>query len=217
MRTFFVLLAALLFLSCKDKSAPQHSFYFENPQPVNDSELSRFPDRFLGRFMASDSSFMVVSKTTILSESYLKFRIHKLSLDTLKDVVVYKNKTIKNLETNDLYDVIQRGDSLELTQKDIDTLFLFSDLQKAKRLGNDLVLNTKDSIFWKTEWLSLKDKALQWHYFASDNDIHTIDSIIKVKPKLIDSSYYLIKPTKSEFKKIIRHKSLGELKEFKKV
>jgi hypothetical protein len=52
MKKYLLILGLLLVInSCKRSDSPADdgfNLYFENPQPINDSELSKIPNKFIG-------------------------------------------------------------------------------------------------------------------------------------------------------------------------
>ncbi|KIA86342.1 hypothetical protein [Flavobacterium sp. AED] len=219
MKKYFLVLGLLFVVSCKKADASEVdglNLYFETPQPINDSELSKIPNKLRGVFMNSDSIFINIKEDVILRESYSKFRFHKKQMDSLKQEFDFSDgKGILKINRQ-VFDCKKNGDSLELSSKDVDTIFVFSNTQKAKRINGQLVLNTKDSIFWKIKIIQLDKNLLKIKYISSEEDLKRIDSITRVKSKMIDSSSFVLKPSRGEFKKIINLKHLGEGREFKK-
>jgi preprotein translocase subunit Sss1 len=53
-------------------------------------------------------------------------------------------------------------------------------------------------------------------YIDLADDVKKLDSVTKIKGKKIDSLSYLIKPTRSEFKKILKINDLGREEEYTK-
>nr|WP_315151552.1 hypothetical protein [uncultured Flavobacterium sp.] len=213
MKKYFLFLGLLFIVSCKRADAPYAGFnmFFEKPQPVNDSELSKIPNKFRGIFMNSDSIYINVREDMILEESYYKFRIQKTDLDSLREFFSYPNSKFE------LSSKIIKGDSLEIIKKDIDTFFVFSNVQKAKRIDGQLVLNYKDSIFWKIKAISMEKNMLKIKYIYSEEDLKRMDSLTKIKSTMIDSSFFLLKPSRNEFKRIINLKRFGEEHSYKKI
>ncbi len=73
MKKYISILSLLLIFSCK-KAEPIPSglnFYFENPQPINDAELHKIPNKFIGLYMNSDSVYLNIKEDIILKESFL--------------------------------------------------------------------------------------------------------------------------------------------------
>jgi hypothetical protein len=219
MKNFLILLASsLLFASCKEHAVPVgNTFYFSEPQPINDSELNSIPNKFIGLYVNEDSIYLNVSKRMITEESFFKFRIHKNSLDSIVDEIVRVNGKYKfKKETTFLEDKII-GDSIEFSQKQIDTFFIFSDKQKAKRIKGKLVLSNKDSIYWQSKLVYLNKDVMVIKYLYSNDDLSKMDSITKIKSKQLDSTSYLISPTRVEFNSFFQVKGFGYDTKYKKV
>jgi hypothetical protein len=219
MKKYFLVLGLLAFISCKKAEAEPFglNFYFENPQPVNDSELSKIPNKFQGLFVNSDSVFVNVQENLILKEYYNKFQFHKKDFDSIKvDFDKVGNKYISKFN-KDVYEAKFIKDSIEFSNKRIDTFFIFSDVQKVKRFDGQLVVNYKDSIYWTVKSIRLEKNILEIKYIYSEEDLKKIDSLTKVKSTKVDSSSFIIRPSRNEFKRILNLKNLGEDREYKKV
>jgi hypothetical protein len=218
MKKYFLIIALLLFVSCKERAEPSGlNFYFENPQSINDAELSRIPNKFQGLFVNSDSVFLNIKENIILKERFYKFKFHKKYIDSLKNEFVFSNGKCIAKEDNEVFDYRQLKDSIEFSNKRIDTFFVFSDSQKAKRFDGKLVLNYKDSIFWKVNSIRLEKNILKIKYIYSEKDLKRIDSLTNVKSTMIDSTSFIIKPSRNEFKRILNLKHLGEDLEYRKI
>lgn len=219
MKKYFLVLGLLAFLSCKKAEAVPSGlrFYFENPQPINDAELSEIPNKFQGLFMNPDSVYVNVQENLILKEYYNKFRFHKKDFDSIKkDFDKVGDRYISKLN-NDVFECKYLKDSIEFSNKQIDTFFIFSDSQKVKRFDGKLVLNYKDSIYWTINSISLEKNILKIKYIYSEEDLKRIDSLTKVKSMMIDSSSFIIKPLRNGFKRILNLKHLGEDLEYRKI
>ena len=219
MKKYLFFLGLLFIVSCKKADTPYAGFsmYFEKPQPINDSELSKIPNKFRGIFMNSDSMYINIKENIILQEKYYKHRFHKNELDSIKTAFdLVGNQYVSKLN-KDVFDYRYLGDSIEFSNKQIDTFFVFLDTQKAKRIDGQLVLNYKDSIYWKIKAISVEKNMLKIKYIYSEEDLKRIDSLTKVKSTMIDSALFLLKPSRNEFKRILNLKKLGETREYKKV
>ncbi|MEL1255475.1 hypothetical protein AAEO57_16915 [Flavobacterium sp. DGU38] len=95
--------------------------------------------------------------------------------------------------------------------------FRLSYNHKAKRIDGQLVLSTRDSVFWKMEVVSLDNNILKIKDVYLRDDLTKLDSVTVIKGKRLDSISYLIKPTRGEFKKILKIKKLGFDQEYTKV
>jgi hypothetical protein len=219
MKKFILVLALLTFFSCKKAEYEPDglSFYFENPQPINDSELSKIPNKFRGLYMNQDSVYLNIKEGIILKESFFKFKFHKNDIDSLKNEIVFSNGKYIFKDDNKTFQYRQLRDSIEFSEKQIDTFFMLSNTKKAKRLDGQLVLNYKDSIYWKVKSLRLEKNNLKIKFIYSKQDLKRMDSLTKVKSTMIDSSSFIIKPSRNEFKRILNLKKLGGEFEYRKV
>lgn len=152
MYKFFFTAISVLFTSCKDFALPAdfvNDFYFENPQPINDSEVIKVPAQFLGQYMNEDSVYLNFKENIILIEKMNGFNISKIDFDSIKNDFEITNGQYVLKLTKDIYQARILRDSIQLTTKDIDTLFVFSAKQKAKRIHGHFVLS--DSPYAKTQ------------------------------------------------------------------
>ncbi|WP_396145129.1 hypothetical protein [Flavobacterium sp.] len=215
------LLFVLLFLmiSCKQSEVPTdgNNFYFENPQPINDSELSSIPNKFKGIYMSEDSIFLNITNNMIFSEREYKFKFHKNQLDSLKEYFDVVDGKYISKDKKEIFNSKKVRDSIEFASKNIDTIFQLSDMQKAKRINGFLVLNQKDSIYWKVKLISLNKNTLAIKQLYSEDDLKRMDSITKIHSKKLDSLSYIISPSRKEFKSFNEIKDFGYDSKFIKV
>ena len=221
MKKHFLFLGLLSLFCCKRADAPAEevgfAIRFEKLQPINDSELSKIPNKFRGLFMSSDSIYFNITDKMILREYHNKSRFHKRLLDSIKREFYLKGNQYISKFNNDIYDYRYLGDSIEFSNKQIDTLFILSNTQKAKRIDGQLVLNYQDSIYWKIQTVSLEKNTLKIKYIHSEEDLKRIDSLTKIKSTMIDSTLFILKPSRNEFKRIVNLKRFGEEYEYKRV
>lgn len=220
-KAILILAVITLIISCKKADSPACGdcidLYFESPQPNNDSELDHFPNKFRGLYRNDDSTFIRIEEDKILKENFIIFKFHKLKMDSLKSEYIIIEGKLVTKDTNDKFDMNLKGDSIELSQRLVDTLFRFSYFQKAKRIDGQLVLSTKDSIFWNIQFLSVEKNTLKFKNLYEAKDLKKLDSVTMVKGKMLDSISFLIKPTRREFRKILKIKNLGFDSEYKKI
>ncbi len=220
-KIILILVLLIVLTSCKKAYAAACedclAFYFENPQPDNDSELNGFPSKFKGLYKNSDSTFIRIEEDRILREYFFKFKVHRQKMDSLKSECDLVDGKLITKDTKDKFDIKIVGDSIELSKKSIDTIFRFSLNQKAKRIEGQLVLSRRDSIFWTIQTIALEKNILKIKNIYLKEDLKKLDSVTQIKGKMIDSASYLIKPTRREFKNILKIKHLGTEQQFDKV
>jgi len=205
-----------LIVSCKKKEAVPvgNDFYFETPQPINDSEMSSIPNKFQGIFINTDSVYINIKKDIIYTEFKTKFKFHKNKIDSLNQYFDKVKDGYKSKFNKEVYNSKMIADSIELTSIDRDTVFIFSDFQRAKRINGNLVLSQKDSNYWKVKLLTLNRNKLIIKELYSDNDLIKMDSITKVHSRRIDSTAFIITPKRKEFKKFFEMKNFGYDQEY---
>jgi hypothetical protein len=208
-----------LMVSCKKRVAIPvgNDFYFETPQPINDSELSSIPNKFQGIYINTDSVYVNIKKDIVYTEYKTKFRFHKNQIDSLNQYFNKVKDGYKSVLNNEVYYSKVIGDSIELTSTDRDTVFMFSDFQRAKRINGNLVLSQKDSIYWKVKLLILNKNKLIIKGLYSDSDLIKMDSITKVNSRRIDSTAFLIMPKRKEFNEFFQLKNFGYDQEYNRI
>lgn len=213
-----LIVLTFLFISCKNIGVPvpDGNYYFENPQPINDSELRSIPNKFQGIYMNADSIRLNIEKNLIFTETENKFRFHKNQLDSLKEYFDVIDGKYISKDNKEIFNSKRVGDSIEMSYKNKDTIFIFSDFQKAKRINGNLVLSEKDSIYWKIKLVSLIKNKLVIKHLNSDIDLKRMDSITKIHSKMIDSTSFIISPNRREFNKFFDLKNFGFDQEYYK-
>ena len=109
------------FISCKE-IASNGNLYFENPQPLDVSELVSIPNRFVGLYKNEDSAFLRIDKDMITRYVFWKFRIHKTEIDSLKKEFDLVSGKWVNKNSNDVFEMKKVQDSLELSTKKLKLL-----------------------------------------------------------------------------------------------
>lgn len=216
MKKYFLFATFVFFTSCKEVRL-ENNVYFEEPQPIDDSELTKIPSKFIGEYFYNDSVNLKIDSKLVTYLNNYKIRIHKSEIDSLKDELVYKDGKFFEKKTNTPLENKIVGDSIEFNIKDIDTIFKFSDIQKAKRINGKLILSTKDSLYWTIKILTLDKNIITIQDLNADTGIKEIDSITKIKAKAIEGSNYIVKPSRTEFTKILKLKKVGSTTSFKKI
>lgn len=219
MKKYLLILGLIFLVSCKKTVAIpfESNFRFSSPQPINDAELTKIPNNFLGVFMNTDSTFLKINQKNILTESFYRFKVHKIALDSLKTEFYIQNGRYISKDNKQIFDVNIIGDSIELSSKNIDTLFILSKSQKAKRINGHLIISQKESFYWTTKILTLDDNLLKIKQINSEKDRKRLDSITTIKSKEVDSATFLVEPSRPEFSEILKLKKFGFEQQFIKV
>jgi hypothetical protein len=217
---FLLILVFVSFISCKQGVAVPDfgiDFLFKESQPINDRELKHFPNKFIGSYINQDSTYLIITDKLIYNKWITRNNISLLEFDSLKDSIKIVGNRMYLLDSKKFFDFRIVKDSIEITDTYYDTIFSISDFNKTNRIKGAIVLNTKDSIYWKIKVLSLDKKNLKLMTLVSDDDLAKIDSLAKIKVQKIDSTKNIIELSKTEFKKMLTLKNLGHIQEYKKL
>lgn len=217
---FFLVALFSLLISCKQAEVVPYygvDFLFKEPQPINDNELKKLPNEFLGTYLNNDSTYLIISDKVICYKHITKSAMSNLEFESLQDSVKMVGNKLYVTNQKKYYDYRKIKDSIEITDTAYDTLFTFSNSNIAKRIKGAIVLNQKDSIYWKIKVLRFNNDTLNITSLVSKNDLARIDSLAKTKVQKIDSTKNVIELSKTEFKKLLSMKKIGYVQEYKKL
>lgn len=208
----FLGLIGLVLYSCKETAKGETEFYFDNPQPINDSELNSIPSKFIGEYSNGENEVLIVSQAAIYKQFNAVYP--KAMIDSLG---TFKNGKIKANDTHEIFDAKIIGDSVYISGILGDTIFKFSPTQKAKRINGDLVISHKDSLFWKTNIITLRKDSLKIKFLSDREDYSQIKPLVKSIKINEDTTVVRINPTRREFGRILKIKKFGWEQGYKKV
>lgn len=216
---FLLILVFVSFFSCKQAEAEYFGidFLFKESQPINDKELKHFPNRFVGSYINQDSTYLIITDKVICNKWITRNNISLSEFESVKDSVKIIGNRMYLFDSKKFFDFRKVKDSIEIIGTYYDTIFSISDFNKVNRIKGAIVLNAKDSIYWKIKILSLDEKNLKLMTLVSDDDLTRIDSLSKIKVQKIDSTRNVIELSKTEFKKMLTLKNLGHIQEYKKL
>lgn len=182
MKKIIILIFLLVLYGCKEAKTGQMlaHFYFDNPQPVNDSELSSIPSKFRGVFAYGSDNQLYIGKEYIYDSHLEGWRIAKTALDSLERDISYKDGKLIMTEGKyvEQYNMKDEGDSIYLYNWRNDTVFRFSPTQKAKRINGQLVLSIKDSL-WEVWMLSVHKDTLYWKGLINSSDYINLKPLVE--------------------------------------
>lgn len=217
-KCFLIIPIVIFFISCKQADPVPYfgvEFLFKETQPINDGEMKQLPNKFLGKYISSDSTYLIIKNQLIYYKWSTKNNISYSDFRSLKDSLrIVDNKIFID---DQFVEFRKLKDSIEITNTNYDTIFSISDSNKAKRIRGSIVLNIKDSIYWKLKIISINKKTLSLMTLVSDEDLTRLDSLSKVKVQKIDSTKNVFELSKTEFKKMLALKRLGFIQEYKKL
>jgi len=216
MKKYIAIASLISLVACKKYENLETEYYFHEPQPVNDSELKDLPSKYVNRYVDAYGDTLVIEPTSIYYRYYNIGAISKDSLAGKEGEFIASATKIESSPGLEAKKIKEDKDSVYIGYLRYDTLFRFSDAQKAKRMNGQLVLNTKDSIFWKIRLLTLKGDSLHIRYLSEKEDYSKLQALVKDIKSNSDTTLVQLKPTRREFKKITKLKLYGDMK-FKRI
>ena len=195
--------------------ATETDFSFNQPQPVNDNKINHFPQNLIGNYMDNDSIYLIVTDKQFIYKWIRKGNTSFEDFEKIKD----SSKIIGNriYFKDDFFEFRRLKDSIEITSMNYDTIFSLSENQIAKKIRGSVVLNTKDSVFWKIKIINLNKNILSIKSLATFKDLNRIDSLSNTKVQKNDSTRNIIQLTRREFMNMLKLKKFGYNLNFKKL
>lgn len=181
-------------------------FYFNEPQPVNDSDVKSFPAKYRGTYATTDEvRELHIDEKDIYYKYLLNGKITKSELETLTDSITYNNGKLIVISPDEsvVYDTEEKGDTIFFHKQIMDTVFSLSEKQKAKRFKGQLVLSEKDSVFWSARILSVHNDTLYWKYFKDKSDFMKLKALVNDIRTDEDTLRVYLNPSRKEFAKIL--------------
>lgn len=210
---WIISLMIISFFGCRENAREISSadFYFDVPQPDGKRELGAIPRKYRGEYIEESdmNRKLIINDKYIISVKSGSAIIPKDALkDSLNEDFSYRNGKIYS--GLGVYDVTEKNDSLYLSVTFSDTLFALSASNKLKRLNGELILNRRDSLFWKINILNLRKDTLHWWWnLNSKEDYIALKSVVKNVTINADTTVVNLQPTKKEFKKILNLTETG--------
>jgi len=191
-----------LILSCKQTEEKEELFGFMEAQPSGINNLTKFPNRLLGKYIEpKDSSILSISRSTIERTFNFSGKIH---LSEAVSIGILDNGFLVDKKTDERIPAEKIGDSIRLHFYRTDTIFNLSSKNVLRKFKGYYFLNSlRDSIFWTTKKLKLEKGKLIITIIDSVQDFQKLKPIKENKFDTV-APKYKFKPTKREFRKFLK-------------
>lgn len=180
---------------------------FNEPQPTNTDNLSKFPKRLQGQYLSlADSSTLSISNKLIQRTYDFDYKVHPNQLDSTSRL---SGDTIVDLKTNEKTVIKRDGDSLIAHIHYIDTLFLIDYDNVVRKLKGYYFLNTrKDKTSWEVKKLQLTKGQVVISSISTKLDIDNLREITETPADTIPP--YKFTATKKQFKEFIKRDGFSD-------
>ena len=184
---------------------------FNEPQPTDTDNLSKFPYRLQGQYLSiADNSTLVIGDKLIQRIYDFDLKIHPSQLDSNSRL---SGDTIINLTTNSREVVKRDGDSLVTHIHYIDTLFLMDYDNVVRKFKGYYFLNKRyDKKSWEIKKIQLSKGQLVVSSISTKQDIENLKAITESTQDTIAS--YKFTTTKKQFKEFIKNDGFSDSETF---
>lgn len=194
----------VLFISCR-KRAENYIEFAEN-QPIGVEEIQEVPENWLGNYKAIDSSIISIDKDKIIQKWFDEQKISIREKDSFKGLTFDKSFVIDN-ETKQKVKLITKNDSLFWKSQYSDTIFIKDKVLKFYK--NALILNTNNEGKIYVDIFKKENNQIRKFSIDSKEDFEKLKKEIKIDFEYNYSendTTVIVKPTRADFRKILRKK-----------
>lgn len=184
---------------------------FNEPQPTDTDNLSKFPRRLQGQYLSlADNSTLSISDKLIQRIYDYDYKVHQNQLDSTSRL---SGDTIIDLKTNEKTIIKHDGDSLITHVYYIDTLFqLDYDNVVRKFKGYYFLNNRYDKTSWEVKKIQLAKGKLVISTISTKLDIENLKEIAETPQDTIPP--YKFTATKKQFKEFIKNDGFSDSETF---
>jgi len=199
-------LITMLF-SCKNDQLTDSYIYFDEAQPADIENVSSFPKRYTGTFGRDHSHLLKVESKYIINIEITSFNATKNQLDSLPELE-FKNNTVYDKATQKAYKTVVKNDSIQWETERLDTLFAFAENETAKIYKSSLILNKKIDGKYQVNIIKFDFSSNKYLQLGTRNDFAIINTLLKIpfdtNVESNDTTFVVLKPSRSDFRKLLR-------------
>lgn len=205
--TTTVLFTALFLFGC-DPAAT-----FTKPQPEGGSELTSFPERLQGKYMAADQASVLAITDKLMIRNYdYDFKQHKDSIG--KDFRL-EGDTLLNLADGTKEVVLLKGDSIVEHVNWADTLFHIQENNVLKKFKGHYFLNSRYSdTAWTVRKVWLHKGELTVAGITNQDEVQKLKEITETTADTISTNFSL---TRRKFKQFVKQEGFGSGETFRRI
>jgi hypothetical protein len=184
---------------------------FNEPQPADTENLSKFPDRLQGQYISLlDNSTLLIGEKIIQRIYDSDQKIHSSQLDSNFRVL---GDTIINLRTDEREIIKRDGDSLVTHIHYIDTLFQMDYDNVVRKFKGYYFLNKRyDKESWEVKKIELSKGQIVVSSISTKEDIENLKTITESKQYTV--APYKFATTKKQFKEFIKNEGFTDSEKF---
>ena len=200
MKKIEIISVFLIFTNLFACSTEEPPVTFNEPQPAETSNLSKFPNKLQGNYLSlNDNSLLMISDKLIQRVTTIDQIFHRSELDSNSRL---SGDTIIDLKTNSRIVLKRTGDTLHYHGQRIDTLFQIGNTNILRKQNNNLFLSTKhDDESWIIQKINISDDQLLISNISLEMDKESLKTITKLTQDTIPP--FKFAATKKQFTNFI--------------
>ena len=175
---------------------------FDEPQPTDTDNLSKFPNRLQGQYLSlADNSTLSIGDKLIQRIYDYDYKVHPNQLDSSARL---SGDTIIDLKTNERTLIKRDGDSLVTHIHYIDTLFQLNYDNVVRKFKGYYFLNTRyDKESWEVKKIQFTKGQLVISSISTKLDLENLKEITETPQDTVP--LYKFTATKKQFKKFVKN------------
>ncbi len=199
------------FIILTSLSACEPPVTFDEPQPTDTDNLSKFPNRLQAQYLSlADNSTLLISDKLIQRIYDYDYKVHPNQLDSTSRLV---GDTVIDLKTNERTLIKHDGDSLVTHIHYIDTLFLMNYDNVVRKFKGYYFLNTRyDKESWEVKKIQLSKGQLVISSISTKLDLDNLKEITETTQDTVPP--YKFTATKKQFKKFVKADGFSDSETF---
>lgn len=180
---------------------------FNEPQPTDTDNLSKFPKRLQGQYLSfEDNSTLKISDKLIQRIYDFDYKMHPNQLDSTSRL---SGDTIIDLTTNEKTVIKRDGDSLVAHIHYIDTLFQLDYDNVVRKFKGYYFINTRyDRTSWEVKKIQLSKGQIVISRISTKQDIENLKEITENATDTIPPYNFTV--TKKQFKEFIKRDGFSD-------
>jgi len=184
---------------------------FDEPQPTDTDNLSKFPNRLQGQYLSlADNSTLSISDKLIQRIYDYDYKVHPNQLDSTSRLV---GDTVIDLKTNERTLIKRDGDSLVTHIHYIDTLFQINYDNVVRKFKGYYFLNTRyDKESWEVKKIQLSKGQLVISSISTKLDLENLKQITETPQDTVPP--YKFAATKRQFKNFVKNDGFSDSETF---
>jgi len=184
---------------------------FNEPQPTESDNLSKFPNRLQGQYLSiADNSTLSIGDKLIQRIYDYDYKVHPNQLDSSARL---SGDTIIDLKTNERTLIKRDGDSLITHIHFVDTLFQLNYDNVVRKFKGYYFLNTRyDKESWVVKKIQFAKGQIVISSISTKLDLENLKEITETPQDTVRP--YKFTATKKQFKKFIRNDGFSDSETF---